>query len=199
MLYRNAGDTGGYLRWYMHYNTTGGSVSAYRAWPGVSGLSLGTWYHIVITRDMQGNSRIYLNGALHSNSTTPADFASWRMGNQLELLGGGSDGWASSVVSGNDFRMYDHILTEKEIQLLYRAKAAHYKFNETLEPGLNYAWYTIPSGHPTSESALDLLYRTESSGTLGGTGVHYDVISWGDSQQSGSGVKPSYLPSTYFA
>lgn len=76
MLYRNSGDTSGYLRWYMHYNTTGGSVSGYRVWPGVSGLQLNRWYHIVITRDMQGNSRIYLDGVLHSNSTRPSDFAS---------------------------------------------------------------------------------------------------------------------------
>ena len=60
----------------MHYNTTGGSVSGYRVWPGVSGLQLNRWYHIVITRDMQGNSRIYLDGVLHSNSTRPSDFAS---------------------------------------------------------------------------------------------------------------------------
>lgn len=73
--------------------------------------------------------------------------------------------------------MYDHILTEKEIKLLYRAKFAHYHFNDGLQPGLLYSWYTIPSGHPTTEAGLDLLFREESSGTLGGTGVHYDVIS----------------------
>ena len=137
MLYRNAGDTLKYFRWYLHYNNTSGTVSNYQAWHGVSNIPDLEWVHFVITHDINGSTSIYMNGVKVVDVSTPSGFSSWRLGNTLELGGGGSNGWAATNVSVNDYRLYNHILSEKEVEEIVKAKVLHYTFNDLQEPTTN--------------------------------------------------------------
>ncbi len=122
MLYRNANDSNGYFRWYMHYRRTNDSITAYNAWPGISGLQVGEWYNIVVTRDEDGYSRIYVNGNLASNSSPPADFKDWVYNTNGISIGSereGSSSWSSSGAKMDDVRIYNRILSLEEIKQLH--------------------------------------------------------------------------------
>jgi hypothetical protein len=136
MLYRNSGDTAGFFRWYMHYNTTSSTVSEYYPWPGISGLTHNRWYHFVIIRESNGASRLYVDGNIVANLVPPANFSSWRfsavnVGIAAERAG--STGWNGTTQEIDDVKMYDHVLSDYEINELSKAKILHYTFNDPNE------------------------------------------------------------------
>jgi len=122
MLYRNSGDSAGYLRWYSHYVTTTGSISSYYAWPGISGLEVGKWYHIVISRTGNGALKIYLNGKEISSYGPPANFDYWSTNSNGVSIGSeraGSSWWNNSGFQIDDVRIYGQALSQAQIQKLY--------------------------------------------------------------------------------
>jgi hypothetical protein len=136
MLYRNSGDTAGFFRWYMHYNTTSSTVSEYYPWPGISGLTHNRWYHFVIIRESNGSSRLYVDGNIVANLVPPANFSSWRfsavnVGIAAERAGSGN--WNGTTQEIDDVKMYDHVLSDYEIKELSKAKVIHYTFNDVNE------------------------------------------------------------------
>jgi hypothetical protein len=133
MLYRNASDTAGYYRAYFWYNSTSSTIVGYNKWPGISGLSPDTWYHLVMTRDSLGNFRLYKDGTLIYNGSPPSDFVSWNNNGAtlaFHAQGNGS-GYTAGDISFNDVRIYDHALSPKEVKELAKAKVLHYKFDES--------------------------------------------------------------------
>jgi prepilin-type N-terminal cleavage/methylation domain-containing protein len=83
MLYRNSGDTNGYFRWYMHYVDGGGTVRSYSSggWPGISGMKVGQWYHIAVTRTADGATDLYLNSKRVDGKIAPGNFDHWSENN----------------------------------------------------------------------------------------------------------------------
>ena len=139
MLYRNASDTAGYYRAYFWYNSTSSTIVGYNQWPGISGLSPDTWYHLVMTRDSLGNFRLYKDGTLIYNGSPPSDFVSWNNNGAtlaFHAQGNGS-GYTAGDISFNDIRIYDHALSPKEVKELAKAKILHYKFDDFQEPTEN--------------------------------------------------------------
>ena len=86
---------------------------------------------------MSGECYLYMNGIEVAHASPPSNFVSWRLGNTIEIGGGGSNGWAATNVSVNDYRIYDHILSIKEVKELAKAKVLHYTFNQLEEPTTN--------------------------------------------------------------
>ena len=123
MLYRNSGDTAGYFRWYQHYLTTSDTITSYRAWPGISNLQVGVWYNIVATRTQDGYSNLYLNGELFVASTPPSNFVDWVYSEANISIasgqGSGSTSWQATEMILDEVRIYERILSEEEIKLIY--------------------------------------------------------------------------------
>jgi len=146
MLYRNASDTAGYYRAYFWYNSTSSTIVGYNQWPGISGLSPDTWYHLVMTRDSLGNFRLYKDGTLIYNGSPPSDFVSWNNNGAtlaFHAQGNGS-GYTAGDISFNDVRIYDHALSPKEVKELAKAKILHYKFDDMQEPTENLIHFQNP-------------------------------------------------------
>ena len=149
MLYRNSGDTNGYFRWYMHYRTTSGGISSYNAWPGISGLSNDSWYHITVTRSHNGYSDIYLDGVLVSHSTPPNDFKTWAFSSNDMRIGRDSSGYTGGGFILDDFKIYDHALSEKEVS--------------DLSKGISLSWgFSIPGAIDSSGNGFNGTFSANS-------------------------------------
>ena len=96
-------------------------------------LSLNTWYHIALTYKT-GHCLIYINGQLYQDYTTSIipNFA-----NVTKITLGTSNVTSSYQTNClmNDFRIYDHCLSKKEVEEISKGLILHYQFNRTgLEP-----------------------------------------------------------------
>ena len=134
MLYRNSGDTVGYFRWYSHYVTTADTISAYYAWPGFSGLQVGQWYHIAITRTSNGATGLYLNGNTVREYDPPANFKEWSINTYGVSIGSeraGSTSWSCNGAQIDEVRIYERALKTSQIESLYYAG-----LDKLLEKGL---------------------------------------------------------------
>lgn len=133
MLYRNAGDSTGLLRTYLHY--TNAEMVATTTSHAYSGFQLNTWHHFVVIRG-NGFYRTYVDGILRGN-TTLSSFSGWNKGTTPFRIGAGGSGWDTRQMDLNDIRLYDHALTEMEIQEIAHAKILHYTFDDMQEPTTN--------------------------------------------------------------
>lgn len=89
-----------------------------------------TWTHIVLTYD--GNKlNIYKNGILQSDSWSGTLTAKNKTSGLFYL--GRDSRTGTTVLNGrlNDFRIYNHALSVKEVEELAKGLVLHYKFNET--------------------------------------------------------------------
>jgi hypothetical protein len=169
MLYRNASDTAGYYRAYFWYNSTSSTIVGYNQWPGISGLSPDTWYHLVMTRDSLGNFRLYKDGTLIYNGSPPSDFVSWNNNGAtlaFHAQGNGS-GYTAGDISFNDVRIYDHALSPKEVKELAKAKILHYKFDDFQEPTQNILGTITPSYSKWGTNEGTSTYFTAPNGNQG--------------------------------
>ena len=179
MLYRNASDTAGYYRAYFWYNSTSSTIVGYNQWPGISGLSPDTWYHLVMTRDSLGNFRLYKDGTLIYNGSPPSDFVSWNNNGAtlaFHAQGNGS-GYTAGDISFNDIRIYDHALSPKEVKELARAKILHYKFDDFQEPTQNILGMITPSYSKWGTNEGTSTYFTAPNGNQG---VYLEITSFTD-------------------
>lgn len=133
MLYRNPGDSSGLLRTYLHY--TNGSGTTTTTSHAYSGFELNKWHHFVIIRG-NGFYKTYVDGVLRGNSTL-SSFTSWNKGTSNFSIGSGGPSYTTSQMDLNDIRLYDHELTDMEIQEIARAKILHYTFDDMQEPTTN--------------------------------------------------------------
>jgi hypothetical protein len=114
------------------YGNGGSCASSSRRSAGsASGVINNTnfWYHITVVIKGPTNFEIYLNG-----TSLPLTYSG--TGNSLTYsssngrIGGASNGGLPSNSLINDIRLYDHILSQKEINELAKAKVLHYVFNK---------------------------------------------------------------------
>ena len=90
-------------------------------------LSTGVWYHFVLIADVElGQMRIYQNGELittYNTSIIP------NLGSILNFRIGVSNGGYQADMLLNDFRLYDEVLSVKEIRELSKGLVLHYPLN----------------------------------------------------------------------
>lgn len=121
---------------YLSCNTGDGSNRTYNTYCGNTLLSAGTWYHVVFTYD-GSNIRFYVNGKFDGSYS----YAAQKNVEDYVFLGAWSfeHSTDSSTMYGhyklngciNDFRIYDHVLSIKEIKEISRGIVAHYQLKPT--------------------------------------------------------------------
>ena len=88
-------------------------------------LPLNKWEHVTLT--YQNGGQLYVNGVEVGGKTGSGDLA----------LNTASLAMMSGSFIMNDIRIYDHVLSEKEIKEIAKAKILHYTFNDFQEPTEN--------------------------------------------------------------
>lgn len=101
-------------------------------------VSSNQWIHIVVTRNLSTGRKLFVNGTLYASTADPGDMASL-----YSLMTFGASQASGSGISNflvgnlNDIRLYNHALTDLEIQEIARAKILHYTFDDMQEPTTN--------------------------------------------------------------
>ncbi len=102
-------------------------------WQPSASLSANTWYHVCIIRKKGIGKFIYINGVLDKETTTTGTPTT---ASSTHYSIGASQS-TSSTVSGNyfggymnDFRFYDHAISQAEIKELSKGLVVHYKLDD---------------------------------------------------------------------
>lgn len=118
------------------------------------------WHHVAACADA-GNMYLYIDGLLvNTRTTTWLGYTRW-MTNSANL--GRDNNNSNYYFRGlmDDFRMYDHVLSEKEVQDLAKGLAAHYSFNRQAEYVENIAY--------TPNGSVDISFQNLSTSGLSTT------------------------------
>lgn len=141
----------------------GGSVNQY-----ATALSNGIWYHVtaVVTST---SYTLYLNGtSVLSGNTTQSNVNSCflTLGARSNNASGSTTG-ALCFFNGyiNDFRLYDHALSVKEVRELARGLMVHYKLDDVRLSNANCITNYDPSFHSYPDGAVTLFNNQMNSGT----------------------------------
>jgi len=107
-----------------------------------SGVSIvnNTWYHFCLVNNGDGTAKTHING-LFSRAITIGTVEATTTDTLLGLRRNTSPNTGTAYpLSGliNDVRIYDHALTDMEIQEIARAKILHYTFDDMQEPTTNH-------------------------------------------------------------
>lgn len=135
-------------------NTGTGNTRTWGDYRGITNISAGTWYHIGFTYN-GSQIKIYVNGVLdathnYSGQSNPADYvhvASWARDGLLNVPT--IFPHYKPIGRINDFRIYDHVLSPKEIKLLSQGLVAHYQLK-----GMGKTNYLKGSGQFTKNNPL---------------------------------------------
>ena len=135
-------------------NTGTGNTRTWGDYRGITNISAGTWYHIGFTYN-GSQIKIYVNGVLdathnYSGQSNPADYvhvASWARDGLLNVPT--IFPHYKPIGRINDFRIYDHVLSTKEIKLLSQGLVAHYQLK-----GMGRTNYLKGSGQFTQDNPL---------------------------------------------
>ena len=109
------------VRVLLNYN---GTTSATGSTATASSISANVWNHYAVTFDA-GKINIYINGQLDNSYTISLSQVSI----SSSILKVGSYNAEPSKGCVNDFRLYDHALSPKEIEVLSRGLVCHYPLN----------------------------------------------------------------------
>lgn len=93
-------------------------------------LEINTWYHFVCTYDT-GKMSVYQNGELVKTFTTTIK-PNFNVIQNFQL-GRSHTGYYNSNMKLNDFRLYNHCLSQKEIKELAKGLILHYKLDDLAE------------------------------------------------------------------
>ena len=96
-------------------------------------INLNTWYHICLTFD-SNNIQLFLNGELKASTTCTEDTL-YDQGNEFTI---GKMAYSYTNTSNyfpfngqvNDVRIYDHCLSDKEVQEIAKGLVLHYKLDD---------------------------------------------------------------------
>lgn len=139
---------------YLSCNTGNGSSRTYNTYCGSTLLKANTWYHVGFTYD-GSTIKFYVNSNLdgtydYSGQSNPADYI------HVFTWSSNDNTYDRTLYSGyklngymNDFRIYDHVLSKKEIKLLSQGLFAHYQLK-----GMGATNYLKGAGKFTKDSPL---------------------------------------------
>ena len=119
-LFAKAGDAGGGF-WQLARVVNGGLTNEIgnNSTPTLTGsvpsYTLGTWFHYLVTMDATGH-RIFVNGVMQSENTTPANLAALTTRNIG--IGRFISSWYPLNGAVDDFRVYNRVLNQSEISAL---------------------------------------------------------------------------------
>lgn len=142
-------------------------------------LSINTWYHLVMTLD-RNKIKGYLNGEL------VVDFDSNISKYSILTIGGRFDGNSTILkylFQGkiNDFRIYDHCLTQSEVSEIAKGLMLHYSFENPYAEGTT----NIP--HSLIEESSEVTFGNDSTGDYV---IRNGMTSWSGLTINRISVKP---------
>ena len=98
-------------------------------WTTNYSIPLNTWVHFAFTRDASGK-KLYINGTLHSQTSTLGNLGSIHNKMYIGRNYYNDTASTSSDVMINDFRIYNHALSAKEVKELSKGLVLHYNFED---------------------------------------------------------------------
>lgn len=112
---------------WIYIDTSGG----YAYYDAGAALSVGTWYHVVVTYDATAGLAVYLDSAVYGTAAANGAMVTASI---PFAIGGNPNYGASRFFNGStdDVRLYDRILTYHDRSLLYsngRGRGIAYSFN----------------------------------------------------------------------
>lgn len=140
---------------YLSVNTGNGHGGrTYNTYCGTTLLNAGTWYHVGYTYD-EGTIRLYVNGYVDGEHT----YVSSIIEDYVQLFCWSfAETSVTNIIANNyklkgflnDVRIYDHCLSDKEVNEISKGLILHYKLSEnyqTLNNSFNYPTFNTSSGH----------------------------------------------------
>lgn len=150
-----ANDAKTLYHWYANGNWLIGSIDLFT-------LNSSVWSHIAITADGT-NVKFYVNGVLTKTTTQTDSLQNVFATNGFFYIGARIDNSSKYTGLINDFRIYDHCLSVKEIKEISKGLVIHYPLNDAyLEDATN---------------LIDVQYKSSGGGGWGGhtsTWTEYD-------------------------
>ena len=119
--------TSGRIGWHIRVDNTSGTATYIYDNYGFDGLSTNTWYHIGLVLENGTVGKMYLNGTLVSSKNTSFQFPNPNYSRLI--LGSKNYNSSYSACSLNDFRIYDHALSAKEVKEISQGLVLHYKLD----------------------------------------------------------------------
>jgi hypothetical protein len=155
--------------------------------------TINKWYHITWCYDGNKNE-VYINGVNILSNIVNTYF---NITDTQVRIGSTLQGQYYLGAKINDIRIYNKVLSEKEIKEIARAKILHYNFNDFQEPTVNLAPFT-----DYSNRAYNNTYSASSWGGDVGTVVYYqnggyNNLPYKKLTKTVSGTGGSYLPDHY--
>lgn len=103
-------------------------------------LPLNEWTHLTVTKQNR-DIKVYFNGEWKSTYTHTDDFST-RISNAYPRIGNDYRGNSNNTVSYqgylNDFRMYNHCLSPKEVEEIAKGLILHYPLNQLYDNNIIY-------------------------------------------------------------
>ena len=127
-------------------------------WSTTYKIPLNTWVHFAFTRNNNGK-KLYINGELHSSTTTLGNMSGIHTKMYLGRNFYGDTASTSSDMKMNDFRIYDHCLSAKEVKEISKGLILHYKLDG------NDIGITIPRNGGLIPDGVELYDYIQSNGT----------------------------------
>lgn len=96
-------------------------------------FSIGIWYHVAATYDGH-TAALYINGEQKTTKVVTTAYSTPRLNMMLRDRSDDTTctsygGYAAANYAMNDFRLYDHALSEKEVQEIAKGLVVHYKLD----------------------------------------------------------------------
>ena len=143
--YNSGGNTEAMTTGVWYYNSSNS---------GLAQRNIGQWYHYVFTIDYAtGITQFFVDGVLWK-TTTNADTSHYIKGNNFLLRESSLD------CSINDFRLYDHILSAKEVEEIAKGLVLHYKLDDIYSESTTNLCNNLKAGGRTVLSTNPLMITT---------------------------------------
>lgn len=146
-------------------------------------LPLNEWTHLTVTKQNR-DIKVYFNGEWKQTYTHTADFST-QISNAYPRIGDDYRGNSNNTVSYqgylNDFRMYNHALSPKEVEEIAKGLVLHYKLDNNGMGGDNLALNTRKLNIACTKNNLYMSNRGYSTLQLRNDGF-YEVKCTGDWQ-----------------
>lgn len=185
MCYNNVANSGT-IGWHVRVDINGTATNIFDRY-AFTGLTTGQWYHIGLTMENGTTCKMYLNGVLIYTGNTSTTYPTTTY-TRLTL---GSKNYNNlySNCSINDFRVYDHTLSQMEVKELAKGLVLHYPLNRQGWGQIN----NIAATKVVNRSCNNFTYNSSThewsmscptgSGTWGyGIAISDTAIKWATSQ-----------------